>query len=214
MESVDLLNALTCDADDMDPNANLWEAAGDGNMERIKALLAADSSLGPNSKDDNGYTPMHAAAAYSHIALLDVFKELGGDVNARDSDGDTPLHHCESEEAIAWLFAHGADFTLKNAHGQTALEKLRLELQESQSTGQLATDFWAKRAAFLEMEKHSPQVEEEDQEGKRQCNNPTCPSPDVPKLMACARCGKALYCGRDCQVNHWKNGHKALCKPK
>jgi len=32
-------------------------------------------------------------------------------------------------------------------------------------------------------------------------------------LKPCSRCKVALYCGRDCQVQHWKaGGHKAVCK--
>jgi len=28
----------------------------------------------------------------------------------------------------------------------------------------------------------------------------------------CSRCGEVRYCGRDCQVKHWKAEHKAECK--
>jgi len=32
-------------------------------------------------------------------------------------------------------------------------------------------------------------------------------------LKPCSRCKVALYCGRECQVQHWKaGGHKAVCK--
>ena len=32
-------------------------------------------------------------------------------------------------------------------------------------------------------------------------------------LKPCSRCKVALYCGRECQVRHWKaGGHKAVCK--
>jgi hypothetical protein len=31
------------------------------------------------------------------------------------------------------------------------------------------------------------------------------------KLQACAKCGGARYCGRACQVAHWKAGHKEAC---
>ena len=30
----------------------------------------------------------------------------------------------------------------------------------------------------------------------------------------CARCSRKWYCSRDCQCNHWKHGHKQLCKKK
>ncbi len=32
------------------------------------------------------------------------------------------------------------------------------------------------------------------------------------KLSKCSRCNVAKYCGRDCQLAHWKAGHKAECK--
>ena len=31
-------------------------------------------------------------------------------------------------------------------------------------------------------------------------------------LKACSRCGVIFYCGRDCQLAHWKAGHKRSCK--
>jgi len=32
-------------------------------------------------------------------------------------------------------------------------------------------------------------------------------------LMPCSRCKVAVYCRRECQVQHWKaGGHKAACK--
>ena len=45
------------------------------------------------------------------------------DVNARDSDGDTPLHHCDNLEAVTVLIEEGhADCTVKNDEGQHVLE--------------------------------------------------------------------------------------------
>ena len=32
------------------------------------------------------------------------------------------------------------------------------------------------------------------------------------KMKKCARCGGTWYCGRECQVKHWRE-HKAVCKP-
>jgi hypothetical protein len=34
---------------------------------------------------------------------------------------------------------------------------------------------------------------------------------DGERLKTCARCKSSLYCSRECQVGHWKNGHKKLC---
>ncbi len=68
--------------------ANIWVAASDGNLARVEELLA--SGLSPNEKDENSYTPMHAAASYGHLAMLDFLIAHGGDINLTDNDGDTP----------------------------------------------------------------------------------------------------------------------------
>ena len=32
------------------------------------------------------------------------------------------------------------------------------------------------------------------------------------RFLQCARCKAVVYCSRECQVQHWKSGHKASCK--
>eukprot|EP00613_Pedinella_sp_CCMP2098_P031233 CAMPEP_0171721736 /NCGR_PEP_ID=MMETSP0991-20121206/22563_1 /TAXON_ID=483369 /ORGANISM="non described non described, Strain CCMP2098" /LENGTH=452 /DNA_ID=CAMNT_0012313715 /DNA_START=172 /DNA_END=1530 /DNA_ORIENTATION=+ len=42
------------------------------------------------------------------------------------------------------------------------------------------------------------------------CGDEKCP--DDSPLVNCAKCKIVMYCGRDCQRAHWKNGgHKAIC---
>jgi len=41
--------------------------------------------------------------------------------------------------------------------------------------------------------------------------------PSEHKLRPCARCHRVYYCGKECQVKHWKdkrNGHKKRCNKK
>ena len=45
----------------------------------------------------------------------------------------------------------------------------------------------------------------------RVCENPTCDKP-APQHM-CSRCRKVYYCSRDCQLAHWRGGHKKTCVP-
>ena len=33
----------------------------------------------------------------------------------------------------------------------------------------------------------------------------------LPKMMLCAKCMGRRYCSKECQKNHWKDGHKKLC---
>ena len=42
------------------------------------------------------------------------------------------------------------------------------------------------------------------------CGAPDDPSPDGAKLKNCSFCKAAKYCGRECQVKHWKK-HKVQC---
>jgi uncharacterized protein len=89
-----------------------------------------------------GAMPIHAAAgleygegfagnAHRHApdAWMPVMKylveELHADVNARDNDGYTPLHHAASRgdnEMIQYLVAHCADVTAVSRSGQTTAD--------------------------------------------------------------------------------------------
>lgn len=52
------------------------------------------------------------------------------DVNAKDSDGDTPLHHCDDVDSAKMLIEAGADHSMKNNDGKTALEIKVEDLEE------------------------------------------------------------------------------------
>ncbi|SCU92975.1 LAFA_0F14004g1_1 [Lachancea sp. 'fantastica'] len=104
---------------------NVWIAASDGNLEKVESFFSA--GFGPESKDPNGYTPVHAAAAYGHIDLLRKLcsAPYNGDINVRDNDGDTPLHHCEDLATGRVIVEElKADRDLQNNEGKTALEVL------------------------------------------------------------------------------------------
>ncbi|KAK6515491.1 hypothetical protein TWF506_007825 [Arthrobotrys conoides] len=107
---------------------NIWIAASDGDTSQVLSYLSADPSL-VNAKDENGYTPIHAAASYGHLDLLrTLIKDYGGDVNLRDEDGDTPLFTSESVEVAKVLVEElGADWSLKNDIGMTAAESIEGE---------------------------------------------------------------------------------------
>jgi hypothetical protein len=110
--------------------ANLWIAASDNNLPVIRALFATKAHT-PNDRDSHGYTPLHAAASYSHIELLRYLVSEGGNVNITDEDGETPLFVVETVEAAKVLIEElGADWKHKNSEGVTAREKFEEEIQE------------------------------------------------------------------------------------
>ncbi|KAK6363657.1 hypothetical protein TWF730_001078 [Orbilia blumenaviensis] len=105
--------------------SNIWIAASDGNTSQVLSYLSTNPSL-VNAKDENGYTPIHAAASYGHLDLLrDLIRNHGGDVNLRDDDGDTPLFTAETVEVAKCLVEElGADWEAKNDSGLTAAEAI------------------------------------------------------------------------------------------
>lgn len=64
------------------------------------------------------------------IFLTDVQEqllELGANVNARNKDGETPIFTVAVSDALAVLIEHGADLTIRNNKGETAMEALKKE---------------------------------------------------------------------------------------
>ncbi|KAJ3114871.1 hypothetical protein HDU96_001532 [Phlyctochytrium bullatum] len=101
-------------------STNIWIAASDGDLDTVKAFVEA--GIHPNTKDENGYTAIHAAASYGHIGLLEYLLANGGDPNVTDNDGDTPLFFSEIASIANCLLQHGADATIRNHDGYLAIE--------------------------------------------------------------------------------------------
>jgi ankyrin repeat protein len=98
---------------------NLFIQAGEGNLSFVRSQIPP---LPPDHADPNGYTCLHAAAAYARVGVLEYLLSAGGDVNVADADGDTPLHHCETAAFAAVLVGRGADHLRRNGEGKTPLE--------------------------------------------------------------------------------------------
>jgi ankyrin repeat protein len=109
----------------------LHNAAWFGDPELVRLLLANGTGY-VSSKNNEGKTPLHFAAAqcekdarvgHGEVALL--FINAGDAVSAPDNDGNTPLHAaatCGHSEMARVLLGQGADHSLENADGQTPLD--------------------------------------------------------------------------------------------
>ncbi|KDQ57188.1 hypothetical protein JAAARDRAFT_35792 [Jaapia argillacea MUCL 33604] len=106
------------------PEKNIWVAAGDGDLQRVQELVERQS-ISPNAPDQNTYTPMHAAASYGQLQILDYLISQGGDVNITDEDGDTPLYTVENLETATYLVEHGALIERQNNEGTSPAEHLQ-----------------------------------------------------------------------------------------
>lgn len=107
--------------------ANIWVAAADNELDTVKQHISSGSYTA-NSKDPNGYTPIHAAVSYGHKELIKYLIEQGGDVNIQDNEGDTPLHHVEELEVAKLLVEqYKADYKVKNNDDLTPGEYIEEE---------------------------------------------------------------------------------------
>jgi ankyrin repeat protein len=69
--------------------------------------------------------------------LTDVEGELlkrGADVNARNKDGETPIFTTVDDDAIPLFIEHGADLTIRNKKGETVIEAARARGPQRQET--------------------------------------------------------------------------------
>jgi ankyrin repeat protein len=131
-------------------------AAGSGNPDMVKEILRYHPNL--EARDHDGKTAMFAAGDYRNsdidgarvecvrllaqaganvnardkdgnaplheIFLTDVEEELlklGADVNARNKDGDTPIFTNVDNDSISLFIEHGADLAIRNNKGQTVV---------------------------------------------------------------------------------------------
>ena len=111
---------------------------GGPESQRSRSVGAAADSVGRTRR----WLPIHAASGvgyglgfagntHRHVpdgwlpAVKFLVEELGADVNARDHNGYTPLHHAASRgdnELIRYLVSKGADVKAVSRSGQTTVD--------------------------------------------------------------------------------------------
>ena len=88
-----------------------------------------------------GYGEGFAANAHRHVpdawvpAVKYLFEELGADVNARDLNGYSPVHHAAARgdnDLIMYLVEQGADVTFVSRRGQTTVDMANGPVQRIQ----------------------------------------------------------------------------------
>jgi ankyrin repeat protein len=105
--------------------SEILEAAKRDDADRVKALLSGSPSL-VFSKDGEGNTSLHRAAANGHKDVAELLLAHGADVNARDNDSVTPLQEAAAyghKDVAELLLAHGADVNVKGNNGLTLLQE-------------------------------------------------------------------------------------------
>lgn len=95
-----------------DVDIQLLEAAKSGDLDLVKKLITAQPSA-VNCRDLDGRhsTPLHFAAGYNRVSVVEYLLQNGADVHAKDKGGLVPLHNACSYghyEVTELLIKHGA----------------------------------------------------------------------------------------------------------
>ena len=107
-------------------------SCGSANKECAKMLL--DHGADINAKNWRKETPFHFACRFMKKRLIQMMMKYSPDLNACDEDGATPLMRLADRGmtgTMSVLTKAGADISIKNRYGETALDILKSYDQET-----------------------------------------------------------------------------------
>ncbi len=113
---------------EQDANPNLLDTNGNSVLHSIRSDALAEQLLAKGAKvnhvNKKGNTPLHTVHS---LALAKRFVAAGAELNKQNNHGQTPLIRAatrkETSELALFLIEQGADITLKDQWGETALGK-------------------------------------------------------------------------------------------
>lgn len=108
----------------------LMEAVSNGDEEEVKNLLASGTDL--EEIDSEHTTALHYAIYGENIAIVELLLEAGANPNTSDaySNALTASLDYYNYEMAALLYEYGADPTIEDPQGVSALEMLQVDTEE------------------------------------------------------------------------------------
>ncbi|CAH8665820.1 unnamed protein product [Dicrocoelium dendriticum] len=123
---IDLVKDSDSDVHDLlRGDITVLEAAKRGNLARLQRLLTPANI---NCRDVQGRnsTPLHLAAGYNNVEIVEYLLESGADVNAKDKGGLIPLHNASSYghvDVAVLLIRYGTYVNAVDKWGYTPLHE-------------------------------------------------------------------------------------------
>jgi len=108
----------------------MMSAAKDGNVEVVRALLAA--GVPPDAANGIGQTSLHVTALWGHAAVVELLIDAGASASLPNQFGATPLHFAAQNkrvEVAKVLMARGADPNARSNNGARPYEMVEGELR-------------------------------------------------------------------------------------
>lgn len=105
----------------------IHDAARDGDLAKVEALLAKDPEL-VHAKGSNEKVPLHFAAERDEQKIVKYLLQHKAQVDARNVAGETPLHYAVGwgyQDMIKLLLDHGAAINSQTNNGDTLLHYTR-----------------------------------------------------------------------------------------
>ncbi|WP_277587284.1 M48 family metallopeptidase [Psychrobacillus antarcticus] len=108
----------------------LMEAVSDGDEEEVNNLLSSGTNL--EEIDSEQTTALHYAIYGNNIAIAEILLEAGANPNTSDnySNALTAALEYENYEMVALLYEYGADPTIEDPQGYSALNMLEVYSEE------------------------------------------------------------------------------------
>lgn len=111
-----------------DPSDGLSQAVTYGYPDIARLLIAAGASA--HGTESSGINLLHWAAITNHPEVIPALVEAGVEINTTDEFGFTPLMYAATIDfgdarVLNALLSAGADPTIRNQDGRTAIEQAR-----------------------------------------------------------------------------------------
>lgn len=105
-------------------SADIMRCVEEGSVDGVQRLLGAGRAT-PRDITVHGTTLLHLASKTSNLELIRLLIQEGGDVNAQDEDGETPLHWAMAGKGnydiVRMLIENGADLANNTVDRRTPL---------------------------------------------------------------------------------------------